>query len=79
MDGPTPVTVVHFYKYGPIQLKLGASMAVFLFCLHGLRVLWPNGFIKGELPLHDLDCRGNGWRMLIASQGNGSVVPSSLS
>jgi hypothetical protein len=34
---------------GPAQLMLGISMAVFLFCLHGLRVLWPKSF-QGELP-----------------------------
>jgi hypothetical protein len=66
MDGPTLVTELGFYKDSPTQLVLAASMAVILFCLHGLRVLWPKGFIKGESPQHNVDCRRNGWRMLIA-------------
>ena len=35
------------------QVVLGVSMAVFLFCLHGLRVARPRGF-EGELPQHNL-------------------------
>jgi len=50
---------VQFHKHGPSQLVLVFSMAVFLFCLHGLKVLWPKGFIQGELPQHDNGCRGN--------------------
>jgi hypothetical protein len=79
MDGPTLVAEVQFYEDGPAQLVLGVSMAVFLFCLHGLRVLWPKGFIKGELSQHDIDGRNNGLMMLIAWQANGSMVFSSLS
>jgi hypothetical protein len=66
MDGPTIVAEVQFHEDGPTQLVLGTSMAVFLFFLHGLRVLYPRSFIKGELQQHDIDCRGIGWRMLIA-------------
>jgi uncharacterized membrane protein len=33
----------------PAQVVLGVFMAVILFCLHGLRVLWPKGF-EGEFP-----------------------------
>jgi hypothetical protein len=79
MDGPTLVTKVQFYEDGRTQVVLGALMAVFLFCLHGLRVLWPESFIKGELSQHNIDYHSNGWRMLIAWQANGSMVPSSLS
>ena len=61
------------------QLVLVISMAVFLFCLHGLKVLWPKGFNKGELRQHNVDCHSNWWMMLIAWQANGSLVPSSLS
>ena len=38
------------------QFVLGVSMTVFLFCIHGLRVLWPKGF-EGEVSLHDTYCR----------------------
>lgn len=50
---------VQFHNDGPFQLVLVFSMAIFLFCLHGLKVLWPKGFIQGELPQYDNDCRGN--------------------
>jgi hypothetical protein len=50
--------VAHFSKDGLTQIVLGSSMAVFLFCLRGLRVLRPKGF-GGELPQHDVDCRSN--------------------
>lgn len=60
MDGPTIVAEVQFHEDGPTQLVLGVCMAVFLFFLHGLRVLCPKSFVKGELPQHDIDCRGNG-------------------
>lgn len=36
-------------KDGSTQLVLAISMAAFLLCLHGMRVLWPKGF-KGKLP-----------------------------
>ena len=42
------------------QVVLGISMAVFLFCLHGLRVVRPKGF-EGESPQHGL----TRWNMLI--------------
>ena len=51
-DGPTRPSPY-------IQTALGFFMAVVLFCLHGLRVLWPKGF-DGELPQHDIDSRSNG-------------------
>jgi hypothetical protein len=53
---PGPVAEVLFYKDSGSrsQLALGASMAVLLFCLHGLRVLCPKGFVKGELQQHDI-------------------------
>jgi hypothetical protein len=57
---------VQFHNDGPFQLVLVFSMAIFLFCLHGLKVLWPKGFIQGEFPHYDNDCRGNSWTMLIA-------------
>ena len=60
------VNDVQFYNYGPFQLVLVFSMAIFLFFLHGLKVLWPKSFIQGEFPHYDNDCRGNSWRMLIA-------------
>jgi hypothetical protein len=50
----TVVSKVNFFKNGFIHFVLGASMTVFLFCLYGLRVFWPEGFIKGELPQHDV-------------------------
>lgn len=46
-------------QFDSTQFVLGVSMAVFLFCLHGLVVLWPKGF-EGELPQHDIDCCSNG-------------------
>jgi hypothetical protein len=58
---PTPGGVIvmeaQFYEDSFTWLVLGASMAVFLFCLHGLRVLWPKGFTKGKLPHRDIGCR----------------------
>lgn len=60
---------VQFYRHSSIQLVLGASVAVFLFCLHGLRVLCPERFltfIKGELSRRQIDCCGNRWSVLIA-------------
>ncbi|KAH9993605.1 hypothetical protein BJV77DRAFT_1067194 [Russula vinacea] len=39
---------VQFHNDGPFQLVLVFSMAIFLFCLHGLKVLWPKGFIQGK-------------------------------
>ena len=51
MDSPTRLAPL-------IQMSLGFSMAIFLFCLHGLRVLWPKHF-EGELPRH-IDYRSNG-------------------
>lgn len=47
------VLKVNFFRNGFIHFMLGASMTVFLFCLYGLRVFRPDGFIKGELPQHD--------------------------
>ena len=35
-------------KDGSTNFMLGVSMAIFLFCLHGLGVVWPKGF-DGEL------------------------------
>jgi len=65
MDGHTIVTKFLFYEDSRSQLVLGASMAVFLFCLHGLRILWPKGFIKGEFPrrlrVEDVDCMVGKW------------------
>jgi uncharacterized membrane protein len=55
------------YKLFFTQAVLEFFMAVFLFSLHGMRVLWPRGF-KGEFLLHGIDCRGNGRRMLIEWQ-----------
>jgi hypothetical protein len=39
-----------FIKDGTIQLVFGILMAVSLFCLEGLRVLWPESFVEGALP-----------------------------
>ena len=50
---------------GDSQLVLAVSMAVVLFCIHGLRVVWPKSF-EGELLQHGIDCRSRGWRMLIS-------------
>jgi hypothetical protein len=65
MRDPVHVSNVLFYKDSRSRLALGVSVAVFLFCLHGLRVLRPKSVIKGELPQHD-NCHINGWRVLIA-------------
>ena len=46
-------------QFDDTQYMLGFSMAVFLFCLHGLMVLWPKGF-EGELTQHDISCCSNG-------------------
>jgi hypothetical protein len=73
----TGEVVVQFSKDSHIQLVLAVSMAVFLFCLHGLRVLWPKCF-EGELPQHDVDCRSNWWGILIVWQAIGSVLFSCL-
>jgi hypothetical protein len=79
LDDSELVMTMRSHKGDLTQLVLVISMAVFLFCLHGLKVLWPKGFNKGELRQHDVDCHSNWWRMLIARQANGSLVPSSLS
>jgi hypothetical protein len=59
---PTSEGVPQICEDSPTQLVLGVSTAVFLFCLHGLRVLWPKCF-EGELPQHD---RSNRWSVMIA-------------
>jgi len=46
----TTSEVAQFSK-GPTQFVFGVSVVVFLFCLQGLRALWPKGF-EGELPQH---------------------------
>ena len=57
-----------------IQTTIGLFMAIYLFGLHGLRVvLWPKG-LEGELPRHDIGHRSNGcqWMPDIDSTaGNG--------
>ena len=58
------------------QFMFGVAMAVFLFCLHGLRVSWPKHF-QGPLTQHDINYRTNGW-MLIERQSMGAVLSSSL-
>jgi hypothetical protein len=82
-DTSTLVTeLVRYYRHSSIQLVLGACVAVFLFCLHSLRVLCPERFmtfIKGELLHRQIDCCSNRWRVLIAWQADGSTFISSLS
>ncbi|KAF8473096.1 hypothetical protein DFH94DRAFT_150887 [Russula ochroleuca] len=41
--------ITQLYENGYILHALGAFMAVFLFCIHGSRVLWPRPF-QGKLP-----------------------------
>ena len=41
--------ITQLYENGYILRALGAFMALFLFCIHGSRVLWPKRF-QGELP-----------------------------
>lgn len=53
---------IKFYKRSSIQLVFAASMAVFLFCIHSLRVLCPERFvtfINGELPHRQINCCSN--------------------
>ena len=60
------------------QAVLGISVAVCLFSLIGLRVVWPRVF-KGELLLqHDIDCLINERRMTITWQAMGAILSSSL-
>ena len=75
------VRVLAQYSHGGpthIQAVLGISIAVCLFGLIGLRVLWP-GVLEGKLLLqHDIDCRINAWRMTINWQAKGAILSSSL-
>lgn len=50
-------TTMQLYEGGHNLYLLGASMAVFLFCLYGFRVLWPKCF-QGESSQHDIDFCG---------------------
>ena len=47
--------VAQFSKDAPTHLALGIFLAVYLFCIHSLRVFWPR-VREGELPQHDVDC-----------------------
>jgi hypothetical protein len=47
------------YEDGYILHVLGSSMAIFLFCLYGLQVLWPKR-LQGELPQHRIDFYSGG-------------------
>ncbi|KAH9979694.1 hypothetical protein BJV77DRAFT_438366 [Russula vinacea] len=48
LDDSELVMTMRSHKGDLTQLVLVISMAVFLFCLHGLKVLWPKGFNKGK-------------------------------
>lgn len=48
------VADIQFRRDGPIQILLAIFIAVFLFGLHGLKVLRPEGFAKGTFPGHDI-------------------------
>ena len=59
LDPRVPLTLTtRFYNDGYVLQVLVASMALFLFCIHGLRVLWPKR-LQGEFSRYDIDFHSN--------------------
>lgn len=60
--------VAQFSKDASTHLALGIFLAVYLFCIQSLRVLWPS-VIEGGLTQHDIDCpsRNDKWRILLTA------------
>ena len=78
-SGTVNELVAIFSKDFPTHLQVGLvlSMVVFQVCLslHTWVMLSPGDF-EGKLPQHRIDCRSNGWPMLIARQALGPLLSS---
>jgi hypothetical protein len=59
--------VTQLSKDNSMHLALEVALAVYLFCIHSLRVMRPGGF-GGESPQHNIDCCRDKWRILIVLQ-----------